>query len=161
MPLTKNGWLRGLEPLRFSVKHFHNHVLFSITNTDGVKVAMELHRKHADFVALVGRQEVERPPIVDAEFDVDGKLFVSDSPVEASCEAAVETWEGRPVPLRMQMEQQPRCILWSVRDPENQVGFILKLTETARGTVFAAIAPNSEFRSNAQCTIEGDLEITQ
>lgn len=161
MPRTKKGWIGGLEPLTFAVNHDKTAVVFSLQNHAGARIALELNRQQAQILGLVGRQDAERPAVLDAEFEVQGKLYVSDSALESSCDLGLERWEGPKVPLRMQFEEQPRRLIWSVRDPENQIGFVAKLTESARGTLFVAIVSDNHVRAVGQCTLEGDLEVVQ
>lgn len=161
MSRTKQGWIGGLEPLSLAVDHSPTHVLVGITNKEGHRIAVELRHDQASMLALIGRQEEERPPVMDAEFEVNGRLFVSDTFVGVSCEPTIDRWEGPIVPIRMQFEEQPRRLLWSARDPSSETGFVLKLTERARGTLFAAIAPTRNIQLRSACSIEGDLEVTQ
>ena len=157
---TKLGFIGGLEPLKFAVQHLRNLVLFSIENKEGSRIAIEIWRDNAAFFSLIGQRLEPRLAMLDGEFEVNGKLFVSDSPVGASCGETLERWEGNYVPIRFQLEEQPRRVILSGRDPDARTGFVLKLTEGARGALFAAISPTTP-ANIARCHLEGDLEVTQ
>lgn len=161
MPRTKNGYIGGLEPLQFAVNHLQNVVVFSLQNKTGARVAIELNREQAQILSLVGRQDDERPKVLDAEFEVYGGLYVSDSPLEASCDSTLERWEGPKIPIRIQFQEEPRRLIWSVRDPEHQIGFVCKLTESARGALFTSIISDNNAKIVGRCSLEGDLEVVQ
>lgn len=150
-----------MEPIRVSIAHFNNHIVFGLQTQAGERVAIDLPRTSAQFLAIAGRQDDEKAPTFDADFEMLGKLFCASTPKEASCDPEMERWEGPILPLRFQIEEQPRRLIFSVRDPQNSTGFVLKLTDGARGALFGALGSTADYKGPSSAYIEGDLEICQ
>lgn len=161
MPRTKKGYIGGMEPLRFALTYERNRVIFSLQNNDGERVAMELFRSDAQFLCIAATEDEDRPRNFDAEFEIYAKLFVSTTSREASCDPNVERWEGEAIPVRIQIEEQPMRLVWSVRDPQNAVGFTCKLSCRGRSALFNALGSNASFGEPSTAYIEGDLEVVQ
>jgi hypothetical protein len=165
MPRAAHGWFSDYDSLTFGVQHLRNSIIVGLGNKEGERIALDLPADSAGLLALVGHgTDRERCPF-DREVEITGKLYVSAGAdtVAASCDDRLEPWEGPQVLLRVGFEPHERALTMAVRDPFARRGFSVKLPNSARNALFAAIWQPREdhnIKILGRGRLEGRLSVT-